>query len=129
MSLLLDTQVLLWAGAEEEKLSHVVREALTVSADKELLVSVASLWGIVLKVQVGKLTLPQPMDQFVDELMALDAVRLLPIEPHHLVQILNLPSHHRDPFDRLLVAQAQVENAVLVTADPVVATYPVTTLG
>ena len=122
--LLLDTHVVLWALAEPEQLTRPARTALE-EAENEVLVSVVSGWEIALKRALGKLEAP-------DDLEA--AIRMQGFEPllmtfHHAAQAGRLPPHHRDPFDRMLIAQAQAEGLVLVTRDPDIPRYGVRTLA
>ena len=126
MRLLLDTHTFIWWDSEPSKLSSL---ALGYCQDPahQLLLSVASLWEIQIKRQLGKLNLRLPLEEIVEQQQS-NGVLLLPVLPAHVLRLDSLPSHHRDPFDRLLVAQAIVEDATLVTADPTVAGYPVTTL-
>jgi PIN domain nuclease of toxin-antitoxin system len=122
MKLLLDTHLLLWAAGQPEKLSKKAR-VLIEGAKSELFFSAASLWEIVIKRGLGR-------DDFKVDPRLLRRGLLdngyseLPIGSEHVVAIENLPSHHKDPFDRLLIAQAQVEGITLLTVDPVVAKYP-----
>lgn len=122
MNLLLDTHALLWALTDESRLSDRVRELLP-RADTWL--SVASLWEILIKAQNGKISLPQPTGPFLMSKLQFNGVRLLPIKPDHVLRIESLPNHHRDPFDRILIAQSLEEKLPVVTADRVFARYPV----
>lgn len=123
MRVLLDTHAFLWSIAEPAKLSK--RAARVVEDGKnELLLSTASLWEIVLKAQAGKLQLPAGPG-FLAEHMARLGVASLPVEAGHVLALLRLPLHHRDPFDRLLVAQCQVENLTILTADDAIRQYAV----
>jgi PIN domain nuclease of toxin-antitoxin system len=124
MRLLLDTHCWLWWLAEPERLNA---EALAAVTDRRnaLFLSAASAWEIAIKVGLGKLTLPGPPSSYVPSRLAEDGISSLPIEQRHALQVAELPHLHRDPFDRLLVAQALVEDLVLLTADPEVARYPV----
>ncbi len=123
MRLLLDTHVFLWGIAEPEKLPDRVQTALR-DETNELLVSAASLWEIALKVRAGKLRLPETGDFFAAHLGRLGAGTLA-VAAAHVLRLFGLPHHHRDPFDRLLVAQCQVEGLVLVTADAALRAYAV----
>lgn len=123
MQLLLDTHVLLWALSAPERLSAGSRAALA-SGKNSLYLSAASLWEIEIKKGLGKLRLPE---QFDDELERLRLAEL-PVRLAHARELRTLPSHHEDPFDRMLVAQARVESLVIVTADPNVRAYPVRTI-
>ncbi|TWT21098.1 type II toxin-antitoxin system VapC family toxin [Luteimonas marina] len=122
MKYLLDTHLLLWAAAEPKRLPEKAR-ALLEDADNVLLFSAASLWEVAIKAGLGR-------PDFTVEPAVLRRGLLdngyveLPVVSEHAVTTGTLPPIHRDPFDRLLVAQAQVEGITLLTADPVVAQYP-----
>jgi PIN domain nuclease of toxin-antitoxin system len=122
MKILLDTHTFLWGVSDVAKLSERVRKLLPVA---ETWLSVVSLWEILVKSQSGKLRLPQPSGPYVMAKLKLNGVKLLPITVHHVLRIESLPMHHRDPFDRMLIAQSLEENLPLVTADPLVARYHV----
>jgi PIN domain nuclease of toxin-antitoxin system len=122
MKILLDTHTLLWALTDESKLSERVRKLLP-SASTWL--SVASLWEILIKVQIGKMPLPQPAGPFVMGKLARNGVQLLPVTSDHVLRIESLPDYHRDPFDRMLIAQSLEEKIPLVTADRAFARYPI----
>jgi PIN domain nuclease of toxin-antitoxin system len=122
MKILIDTHVLLWGLQNEEKLSRKV-QALLPAAD--VWVSVASLWEIVTKVQAGKLALPAPVSDYLTAKLTQNGVSVLPISFDHVKRLESLPLHHRDPFDRLLIAQSIEEGWPIVTADPLFARYPV----
>ena len=115
-------------AATPEKLSGQAR-ALVETLDHELLLSAASAWEIAIKHALGKLTLPEPPERYVPS--RLDALRTtsLPIQHDHALRVASLPSHHRDPFDRLLVAQAQIEGVPILTADGVFAKYNVSVIA
>ena len=122
MNVLLDTHTLLWALTDESKLSERVRKLLPKA---ETWFSVASLWEIVIKAQIGKIPLPRPTGPFVISKLALNGVQILQVTPDHVLRIESLPDYHRDPFDRMLIAQSLEEKLPLVTADRVFARYPV----
>jgi PIN domain nuclease of toxin-antitoxin system len=122
MKVLLDTHTFLWAITEESKLSQRVR-LLLLSAESWF--SVVSLWEILTKVQIGKLSLPRPVGPFVTEKLALNRVHIPPIRWDHVLRVETLELHHRDPFDRLLIAQSLEENVPLVSADPLFQRYAV----
>ncbi|MSP61348.1 MAG: type II toxin-antitoxin system VapC family toxin [Myxococcales bacterium] len=124
MKLLLDTHVWLWMQTKPARLSARARK-LIVSPDTEALLSVASLWEIAIKYQIGRLPLPKPPSDFVPERLARQNVGVLPIRPEHAFRVAELPFLHRDPFDRLLIAQAQVEAIAVVTVDPEFRRYDV----
>ena len=116
MRVLLDTQAWLWMLAAPERLAPATRKLLTKSAN-ELLLSAASAWEIAIKHGLGKLRLPDTPERAVPELMARTGVVPLPILHRHALRVATLPPKHRDPFDRLLVAQAQIEDLSILTAD------------
>jgi PIN domain nuclease of toxin-antitoxin system len=126
MKVLLDTHVFLWA-IERPALLSKKAAALIQDEDNELVLSTASLLEIALKVRTGKLRLPEDRHYF-EEHMANLGVECLPIQAEHVLELLTLPDHHRDPFDRLLVAQCRTERLVLVTADKTIRRYDVKTL-
>jgi PIN domain nuclease of toxin-antitoxin system len=121
MRLLVDTHVLLWAAAEPDRLPPSFRDRIE-SPDNEVLFSAVSIWEIAIKQQIGRLPLSVTPEEIADA-----AVRMgfdeLPVTSAHAAGIRRLPLHHRDPFDRLLVAQAIHEPARLLTSDEVLAQY------
>jgi PIN domain nuclease of toxin-antitoxin system len=121
---LVDTHCWLWLHASPRRLSA---ETLTLLADpaNDLLLSAASSWEIAIKYTLGELPLPLPPSQYVPERMAASGTQALPVEHAHALQVAALPAHHRDPFDRLLIAQAQLEKLVLVTVDRQLERYDV----
>jgi PIN domain nuclease of toxin-antitoxin system len=123
MKVLLDTHTFLWAIAQEGKLSRRAQQIYTGSND--LWLSVASVWEVLLKVQVGKLPLPEPSGPYLVKKLAQNRIEVLPIKLDHVLRLEYLPAHHRDPFDRILIAQSLEESLPLVTADPVFEKYPV----
>ncbi|MEX0272131.1 type II toxin-antitoxin system VapC family toxin [Leptolyngbyaceae cyanobacterium UHCC 1019] len=127
MKLLLDTQCWLWWFAQPNRLNQ---EAIAQIADEanELWLSVASIWEISIKVSIGKLPLPEPVDLYVSSRIAQLSMRSLVITAAHTFQIAALPLHHRDPFDRLLITQAQTEKMTLVSADQIFDRYSVSLL-
>jgi PIN domain nuclease of toxin-antitoxin system len=124
---LLDTQVWLWMLAAPDRLSRRGR-ALVVSPENELLLSAASAWEIAIKFGLGKLHLPEPPADCIPRLMARTGVTPLPVHHRHALHVATLPAHHADPFDRLLVAQAQLEALPVLTADRTFRLYDVDTL-
>ena len=116
MRVLLDTQTWLWMLAAPERLAPASRRLLTKS-DNELLLSAASAWEIAIKHGLGKLRLPDTPERAIPELMARTGVVPLPVLHRHALRVATLPPKHRDPFDRLLVAQAQIEDLAILTAD------------
>lgn len=124
MNLLLDTQVWLWMLGEPGRLGSAATEMLT-DEKNGVLLSAASSWEIAIKHQLGKLQLPEPPDRYVPNRMRSSGVLGIPIEHAHALAVASLPLHHRDPFDRLLVAQAQVEDLPIVSVDGQLARYDV----
>lgn len=123
MRALLDTHTFLWAIAEEERLSPHARQIYT--AKNDLWLSVASVWEILIKVRAGKLPFPRNAGPYIVRQLAENHIDVLPIKLDHVFRIENLPMHHRDPFDRILIAQSLEEKLPLVTADPLFDRYPV----
>lgn len=123
MRLLLDTHAWLWAVSAPDKLSDAARRAIA-GADTTVLVSAASVWEMSIKIGLGRLDLgPDPAATIEAAIASLRATEL-PVERRHALRVMTLPAHHRDPFDRLLVAQALEEGATLVTADAALRAYP-----
>jgi len=116
---LLDTHAMLWLLAGDERLSPRARATIDQAA-RPLLVSAASLWEVAIKRSLGKLDAPADLAR---RLAALRHVEFLPISPLHAEAVGELPWHHRDPFDRLLVAQAQMERLAIVSSDAVLGQY------
>ena|SRR5437868_1931237 len=124
MKVLLDTHVWLWMILSPEKLSkhtrrHIERES------EELLLSAASAWEISIKWKLGKLVLPVPPSEFVPEHLAATKTYPLGIQLNHALRVAALPQHHSDPFDRILVAQAQIERLPIITGDRAFKPYDV----
>ena len=124
MRVLLDTHVWLWMWGDPERLRNEAR-TIVEDPDSELNVSAVSAWEIATKHAAGRLRLPTPAHEWLTDARHRRDVTELPITFAHAIRAGNLPPHHPDPFDRMLVAQAQVENLVLVSADPKVAAYEV----
>ncbi len=124
MRLLVDTHAFVWAVLEDRKLSQSARQTW-IDDTNELLISPASLWEIAIKVGLGKLALNRPIDEFFATELVSNRLELLPILPSHAARVSELPHHHRDPFDRLLVAQALCENVPLLSADAALDNYGV----
>ncbi|BAZ41988.1 PilT protein domain protein [Calothrix sp. NIES-4101] len=127
MRLLLDTQCWLWWFAQPEKLSENVIEQIA-DETNEVWLSVASVWEMGIKVSIGKLPLREPINDYVSTRMNQLGARSLEITASHALRVAVLPLHHRDPFDRMLIAQAQVEDMTLVSADLIFKQYEVSLL-
>lgn len=127
MKYLLDTNIFLWSGGAPEKLN---RQATTVlsSGSSEVYLSAASSWEIAIKFALRSLKLPSPPSRFIPDAMRILSLRSLEISHSHSLAAGALPPHHRDPFDRMLIAQACSETMVLLTADTAFMRYEVETL-
>jgi PIN domain nuclease of toxin-antitoxin system len=117
LKILLDTHVWLWMQAEPQKLGPLARQVVG-DAGNELLFSAASVWEIAIKVRVGKLRLPEPVSRYVPSRMQSSGVSALLVTHAHAAAVADLPPHHRDPFDRMLVAQALGEAVPILSSDP-----------
>jgi len=115
VNLLLDTHAFLWS-ITSRRMSPAA-DATFLDPDNSLYLSAASYWEICIKVSIGKLTLPGNWQDTADLAMTINDIVWLPIEQSHCLELLALPRHHRDPFDRLLIAQARVEGLTLLSAD------------
>jgi PIN domain nuclease of toxin-antitoxin system len=115
MKLLLDTHTFLWFIEDSPKLSAEAKGLLESEAD--LLLSIASIWEMAIKINIGKLSLPPPFDEFISDQLSRNTIELFPIRLAHLGLLSTLPFHHRDPFDRLLIAQAITEQYPIVSID------------
>lgn len=124
MRLLLDTHTFLWYVDDNPKLSAVAKAAISVPS-AEVFISPASYWEIAIKVSTGKHILNRPYLDFIEDHVKRNGFVVLPIEPRHTAVLIGLPFHHKDPFDRLLVAQAIAENIPIVTCDADLAHYPI----
>lgn len=128
MRVLLDTHVFLWWASERgARVSEPAREILSDGANI-VAISLASVWEIAIKVSGGRMGLPAPVDRYLSDRIRDHGFELLPIQMSHALQVGGLPPIHRDPFDRMLIAQAQVEGIPLLTADPAIARYDVETI-
>jgi len=124
MNYLLDTHTFLWLNSEPEKLSDATRERLTAGEHKFFL-SIVSPWEIQIKQQLGKLVLEWKLSSILDSHLVSGSIALLPIELRHEARLASLEPHHRDPFDRMLIAQAMVEGMPIISADHAFSAYPV----
>lgn len=124
MRLLLDTHALLWFVLEDPRLSIDSQSVIT-NPNNQILVSIASLWEIAIKISIGKYQLSDPFESFWLEQLKLNRFTLLNVAIQHTARIITLPFHHRDPFDRLIIAQALVERIPIVSVDDVFDLYGV----
>ncbi|MFZ4507246.1 MAG: type II toxin-antitoxin system VapC family toxin [Fimbriimonas sp.] len=120
---LLDTQAYIWFLEGNPRLSASAREAIEFSP--RVLLSIASVWEIAIKHSLRKLSLPGRFEDLIEELDTLDRIELCPIESRHIRLVATLPHHHRDPFDRMIIAQALVEGLPIVSSDAQFDTYGV----
>ena len=124
MKALLDTHAFLWAVTDDRRLSNVARGAIAEGAN-EIFLSAVSMWEIVLKARIGKLFVEGGPTRFLEREFRRNRISPLALQPSHVLGVESLPPIHKDPFDRLLIAQAQVENLLLITGDADIARYPV----
>lgn len=124
MRFMIDTHVFLWFIAGDTRLSQPVRAAIE-AEENEVLMSIASVWEIAIKIRIGKLALSQPFADLIPAQIAENEIELMPVSMDELKVVAMLPLHHRDPFDRLLIAQAMVQRITLVSDDPSFAQYGV----
>jgi PIN domain nuclease of toxin-antitoxin system len=124
MKLLLDTHTFIWWDSEPEKLSQRALE-LCRNPTNILLLSIASVWEMQIKLQLGKLSLKLPLAQMINTQQQTNQLELLSITVSHVLALNTLPNIHKDPFDCLLVAQANIENVILISHDLTLAKYPV----
>jgi PIN domain nuclease of toxin-antitoxin system len=124
MKILLDTHAFLWWDSSPEKLPPGVLELLT-NAENSIFLSVASVWEVQIKTQLGKLSLSIPLDEMLESQRQVNSVEILPVHLRHVLALGHLPAHHKDPFDRMLIAQAKTEDMLISSADPAFAHYDV----
>jgi PIN domain nuclease of toxin-antitoxin system len=128
LKILLDTHTWLWALGDRGRFSRDGLARLE-SKTNRFYLSAASTWEIVIKVRLGRLRLPFEIGAYLHARVALTPATRLPVAHEHALQLAELPLHHRDPFDRVLVAQAQVEGLAIMTADPAFQAYSVPLVG
>jgi len=124
MRVLLDTNSFLWFISGSNRLS-IDAQRFIADLDNQLVLSLASLWEIAIKISIGKLELLQPFDQLIPQQLKENDIHVMPVELSHLTKILGLPFHHRDPFDRLIIAQALTEGLSVISPDIVFSKYSV----
>jgi PIN domain nuclease of toxin-antitoxin system len=124
MKLLLDTHAFIWWFNEPDKLSPKAAAVLA-DVNNDLLLSAASVWEMQIKIQLGTLKFTVSLREIVESQEQTNGVQVLPVGLEHVLALDALPAHHKDPFDRLLIAQANVEDAFLVSGDRVLSSYPV----
>jgi PIN domain nuclease of toxin-antitoxin system len=124
MNLLLDTHAFLWWCSAPNRLSATALAACQ-DRNNSLSTSVVSAWEIQIKVQLGKLAIPSALEDLLQHQQQVNNMQVLPVLLPHVYALATLPPHHKDPFDRLIVAQAAVENMMIVSADSKLVQYPV----
>jgi PIN domain nuclease of toxin-antitoxin system len=127
MNLLIDTHVLIWWSANSRRVGRSARELISASQNS-IWVSTASIWEISIKTSIGRLEISGILDGRIPGDLEQHGFRTLPIELRHALAVRDLPLHHRDPFDRMLIAQARCEDLTFLTADHLIAAYDVRTI-
>jgi PIN domain nuclease of toxin-antitoxin system len=127
MRVLLDTHVFLWAITDDERLPARYRDVY-LSESNELVLSMASVWEMLIKCGIGKLALPKPAAGYLSKQLAKNRIQTLGIQMHHLAELEALPPLHRDPFDRMIAAQAKAERLALLSVDEAFQKYGVEVL-
>jgi PIN domain nuclease of toxin-antitoxin system len=124
MRLLLDTHTFIWYVTNDRQISTLVLELVN-DGNNDVLLSIASIWEMAIKHSTGKLSFALPFEIFISQQMSLNKFNLLNININHLTVVASLPFHHRDPFDRLLISQAMVEQLPILSIDPAFDSYPI----
>ncbi|MBS1250770.1 MAG: hypothetical protein MAG431_02366 [Chloroflexi bacterium] len=127
MKVLLDTHTFLWWNLDDSHLSRRVK-AIISDGSNEIFLSAVSAWEIAIKAALGRLTLPDPPEEYVPSRMTHHYIKGLPIKINHSLHVFSLENIHNDPFDRLLIAQSQLEKMPILTTDTVIAEYNVETM-
>ena len=127
MKYLLDTNVWLWSIGPVEKIGETGRQVIE-NGESELYLSTVSSWEVAIKARLGKYKLPESPDRYIPRKLAKQGIRPLPVGLDHSLKVFQLPLYHHDPFDHLLMAQAMVEEMVVLTADREFVKYPVEVL-
>ncbi len=124
MKYLLDTHVMLWITIDDPRLSPSVK-SLYLNEENNFLLSIASIWEMAIKISIGKLSIPGTLPRFISDYILDAGIGILGIAPEHVYPIEVLPFHHRDPFDRLIIAQSMVENLPIISSDSRFDRYPI----
>jgi PIN domain nuclease of toxin-antitoxin system len=127
MKVLLDTHTFLWWNTDDPQLSARARKIIA-NGKNEVFLSAASAWEIAIKAAKGRLELPEEPTLYVPSRMSINRIQPLPVQVSHALRVYELPPHHADPFDRLLVAQCQMESLPLITKDKEIQKYDVETI-
>ncbi len=123
---LLDTHTFLWFVFDDPQLSHIAKKRI--ENEQLIFLSIASVWEIAIKVNIGKLDLPASVKEFITQQIERERIQLLSIEMAHMDLVSRLPLHHRHPFDRLIIAQSITENMAVISADAAFDAYGITRL-
>ena len=123
MQFLIDTHILIWF-LEGNKLLSKSRRRLIADSNNDVFFSIASLWEIAIKISIGKLTLAKPLSDVIKQI-SVENIEILAIVPEHTLQVSTLLFHHRDPFDRIIIAQSEIENLPIMTDDSDIVKYKV----
>jgi PIN domain nuclease of toxin-antitoxin system len=124
LKLLLDTHVFLWWITDDSRLSPKARELIS-DGQNELFLSAASAWEIAIKAQIGRLQLSDKPDILIPDQLSKNAIETLPVYLRHALHVFDLPGHHRDPFDRMIIAQAKLEDLPIISSDKIFGQYQV----
>ncbi len=124
MKLLLDTHTFLWFMLNQPELSTTARD-LIINPNNDILLSPASYWEIAIKISIGKYQLPGPYELWMNDQLLTNTIEILPITIAHTATVIKLPFHHKDPFDRLLIAQSIAENISIISTDGIFDSYAV----
>jgi PIN domain nuclease of toxin-antitoxin system len=124
MRVLIDTHIFIWYIQNSDRLPISIATHIN-DGRNDILLSIASVWEMAIKQSTGKLNLGIPYASFIEEQMRLNCMELLPLRLDHLEVITTMPFHHRDPFDRILIAQAMLEDIVIISADSIFSSYSV----
>lgn len=124
MNVLLDTHAFLWWVIDDSQLSNTAKATIA-DPSNIIYLSAVSAWEIIIKERTGKLSLPEPPETYIPSRLASNQFASLTVQMQHVLQIASLPDHHRDPFDRLLIAQSQIEQIPILTVENMIGQYPV----
>jgi PIN domain nuclease of toxin-antitoxin system len=124
MKVVLDTHAFLWWITDDDQLPSSARSIIG-NRENELFLSAATGWEVAIKAKLGRIHLPAKVDSFIAKQLELNDIYSLPIHMSHALNVYNLPNYHRDPFDRLIISQAQLEKMSILTTDPQIARYGV----
>jgi PIN domain nuclease of toxin-antitoxin system len=126
--ILLDTHTFLWFILDAPQLSPKADQLIS-DPNNAIAISPVTYWEIAIKISIGKYSLPEPYEIFMDREISINDFTILPIQPKHTAALIDLPFYHKDPFDRLLIAQASVEKIPIISNDQIFDQYPVQRIG